>query len=88
MRVRDRTIKGVKVNNKRSFNNNLSCRLCDNDTEETQEHLEECTGCEYERRGQKMTEWSGKVIFWRRMTAKISKWVKGTMTGCCCWGAH
>ena len=80
MRVRARSIKGVKVNNKRSFINNLSCRFCDNNTEETQEtqeHLEECRGCYYERRGQKMTDWSGKVIFWRRMTAKISAWGKG-----------
>jgi hypothetical protein len=76
MRVRARSIKGVKVNNKRSFNNNLSCRFCDNDTEETQEHLEECTGCEYERRGQKMSDWSGRVIFWRRVTAKIAAWGK------------
>ena len=77
MRVRARSIKGVKVNNKRSFNNNLSCRFCDNDTEETQEHLEECTGCEYERRGQKMSDWTGRVIFWRRVTAKIVAWGKG-----------
>jgi hypothetical protein len=69
MRVRARSIKGVKVNNKRSFNN-LSCRFCDNNTEETQEHLEECTGCEYERRGKKMSDWTGRVIFWRRVTAK------------------
>ena len=34
MRVRARSIKGVKVNNKRSFIN-LSCRFCDDDTEES-----------------------------------------------------
>ena len=50
MRVRARSIKGVKVNNRRSFTN-LLCRFFDNDAEETQEHLEVCTGCEYERRG-------------------------------------
>ena len=49
----------------------------DNDAEETQEHLEVCTGCEYERRGKKMSEWTGKVIFWRRVTAKIVAWGKG-----------
>jgi hypothetical protein len=88
MRVRARSIKGVKVNNKRSFNNNLSCRFCDNNTEETQEHLEECRGCEYERRGQKMSDWSGKVIFWRRMTAKISAWGKGDRDRLLLLGAH
>ena len=76
MRVRARSIKGVKVNNKRSFNN-LACRFCDDETEESQEHLEECSGCDYERRSQKMTTWRGKVIFWRRMTIKISEWGKG-----------
>ena len=77
MRVRARSIKGVKVNNKRSFTNNLWCRFCDDETEETQEHLEGCTGCEYERRGQKMSDWTGRVIFWKRVTAKIVAWGKG-----------
>ena len=76
MRVRARSTKGVKVNNKRSFTN-LLCRFCDNGAEETQEHLKVCTGCEYERRGKKMSEWTGKVIFWRRVTAKIVAWGKG-----------
>jgi hypothetical protein len=76
MRVRASSIKGVKVNNKRSFTN-LLCRFCDNDTEETQEHLEKCTGCEYERKGKKMSDWTGRVIFWRRVTAKIVAWGKG-----------
>jgi hypothetical protein len=67
---------GVKVNNKRSFNN-LACRFCDDETEESQENLEECSGCDYERRSQKMTTWKGKVIFWRRMTTKISEWGRG-----------
>jgi hypothetical protein len=76
MRVRARSMKVVKVNNKRSFNN-LLCRFCDNDTEETQEHLEECTGCEYERREKIMSDWTGRVIFWRRVTAKIVARGKG-----------
>ena len=76
MRVRARSIKGVKVNNKRPFNN-LSCRFCDDDTEESQEHLEVCSGCDFERRTLKMTKWKGKVIFWRRMTTKIRDWGKG-----------
>ena len=62
MRVRARSIKGVKVNNKRSFIN-LSCRFCNDDTEESQEHLEECRGCDFERRKLNMTSWRGLVIF-------------------------
>ena len=71
MRVRARSIKGVKVNNKRSHNN-LSCRFCNDGTEESQEHLEVCRECGYERRGLNMSNWKGQVIFWRRMSAKFS----------------
>ena len=71
MRVRARSIKGVKVNNKRSFVN-LSCRFCDDDSEESQEHLEVCRGCNFERRNLNMTNWKGQVAFWKRMTAKFS----------------
>ena len=71
MRVRARSIKGVKVNNKMSHNN-FSCRFCNNDTEESQEHLEVCGGCDFERRRLNMTNWKGQVIFWRRMSAKLS----------------
>ena len=71
LRLRARSIKRVKVYNKRSFNN-LSCRFCDDNIEETQEHLEGCRGCEFERRNFTMRHWKGRVIFWRRMTTKIS----------------
>ena len=81
MRVRARSIKGVKVNNKRSFNN-LSCRFCDDDTEEMQEHLEECRGCDFKRRNLTMRNWKRRVIFWRRMTTKISARGKGDDDGC------
>ena len=71
MRVRARAIKGVKVNNKRSFNN-LACRFCEAGTEESQEHLEECEENGFEGRNLDMTSWKGKVTFWKRMTAKFS----------------
>ena len=70
MRVRARSIKGVKVNNKRSFVN-LSCRFCATDTEESQEHLETCNGCKFERRNLNMSSLMGRVNFWRRMTTKF-----------------
>ena len=76
MRVRARSIKGVKVNNKRSFVN-LSCRFCDDGSQESQEHLETCGGCVFERRNLDMTRWKGQVIFWRRMTAKLSAGATG-----------
>ena len=68
---RARSVKGVKVNNKRSFVN-LSCRFCGDGAEESQEHLEECDGCEFERRNLDMTNWKGQVTFWKRMNAKFS----------------
>ena len=71
MRYRARSIKGVKVNNKRSYTN-LSCRYCDEGSQETQEHIETCGGCKFERRGLDISGWVGLVIFWRRMTAKLA----------------
>ena len=76
MRVRAKSIKGVKVNNKKSHNS-LRCRFCDDDTEESQEHLVACSGGDFERRKLKMTKVEDKVTFWRRMTKKISDWGRG-----------
>ena len=70
MRLRARSIKGVKVNNKRSFTY-LHCRYCKEGCQETQEHLEECLGCNFERRGVNLSRWEGRVMFWRRMIAKL-----------------
>ena len=67
MRLRAISLRGVKVNNKRSFTN-LSCRYCDEGSQET--HLQECTGCVFERRGLDLSRWVGVVIFWRRMITK------------------
>ena len=50
------SIKGVKVNNKRSYTD-LFCRYCNEDSQETQEHIETCAGCELERRGLDMSGW-------------------------------
>ena len=61
MRLRARSIKGVKVNNKRSFTN-LECRYCKEGGQETQEHIEECSGCNYERSGLDMSRWDGDVL--------------------------
>ena len=37
----------------------------------TQEHLEVCIGCEFERRGLKMSVRSDKVKFWLRMEKQM-----------------
>ena len=45
-------------------------RFCTNDLPETQEHLEICDGTKFERRGVRVSEVMGIVIFWRRMKQK------------------
>ena len=70
IRHRARMIKGVKYNIKRSYKD-LSCRFCNTGGEETQEHLEVCVGCEFERRGLQLSVRSDKVKFWLRMEKKM-----------------
>ena len=70
IRHRARMLKGVKYNFKRSYKD-LSCRFCKSGGEETQEHLEVCVGCEFERRGLNMSVRSDKVKFWLRMEKKM-----------------
>ena len=70
IRHRARMIKGVKYNMKRSYKD-LKCRFCNNGDDETQEHLEECGGCNFERRGLDMSVRNDIVKFWLRMEKKI-----------------
>ena len=69
IRYRARFIKGVKLNCKNSHRD-LSCRFCQDEVQESQEHLIDCRGCMFERRNLDLNNWKGMVIFWRRMTAK------------------
>ena len=71
LRYRGRAIAGVKGNFKKSWPD-LSCRYCDLGVNEEQEHLEECVGTEYERRGLDLQKWRQKLTFWTRMNAKIA----------------
>ena len=71
IRYRARAIKGVKANHKRSWRNNLECRFCDDKILETQEHLEECGGLSWERRGLKMDTVGGKINFFKRVEKKL-----------------
>ena len=52
--------------------NDLNCKFCKQNVQETQEHLEECPETEYERRGLVLSDWNGKLGFWRRMLFKIA----------------
>ena len=71
VRYRARMIKGVKMNHKGSYND-LNCRFCKQNVQESQEHLEVCSETNYERRGLVLSDWEGKLGFWRRMNFKIA----------------
>ena len=71
IRYRARAIKGVKANHKRSWKDNLECRFCDEKILETQEHLEECGGLFWERRGVNMDTVGGKIKFFKRLEKKL-----------------
>ena len=72
IRVRAYAIKGVKMNQKGSHIADLNCRFCDTDVPETQEHLEICAGMEFERWRLDLTVREGQLMFWRRVTVKLS----------------
>ena len=71
-RYRARCIAGVKANTKNSYTD-LSCRFCQEGATEDQEHMEKCKGLEYERRGIDLDKRWGKLLFWRRCSAKLAK---------------
>jgi len=48
------------------------CRLCSQDSDETQEHLQLCEGTKFERRGLDLSDWRGLLDFWRRMKIKMA----------------
>ena len=73
-RYRSMCIAMVKMNQKgNKASESLTCRFCANDLPETQEHLEICDGTKFERRGVRVSEVMGRVIFWRRMTQKMTQ---------------
>ena len=72
IRYRARAIAGIKGNFRKSHVNNMGCRLCSDMSDETQEHLELCDGTSFERRGLDLSDWRGKLEFWRRMTKKMA----------------
>ena len=71
-RYRSRSTAMVKMNQKgkRSYEC-PTCRFCNSNVLETQEHLEICEGTKFERRGLRLSDVMGRVIYWRKMTVKI-----------------
>ena len=56
-----------------NMNKHISFRFCQSGEEETQEHLEVCVGCDFERRGLKISVKSDIVKFWLRMEKKLQE---------------
>ena len=71
IRYRARSIKGVKINAKKSHQD-LKCRFCSDNIDESQDHLQECRGTEFERRGLDLSGDWGLVNFWKRMEKKLA----------------
>ena len=79
-RYRARGIAGVKANAKGSYAD-LSCRFCDSESTENQEHLEVCDGFRFERRGLKMDSLLGRLKFWGRASTKLAAVAGGSPSG-------
>ena len=73
-------IVGVKANTK-STHSDLSCRYCNGESTENQEHLEVCDGFRFERRGLNMDSIGGKLTFWRRCGGKLTAVAGGSPSG-------
>ena len=75
--------KGVKMNQKGPHISDLDCRFCTTNVPETQEHSEFCVGMEFEGWGLDLAEREGQLMFWRRVTVKISKLAVATWPSRC-----
>ena len=53
----------------------MQCRHCKLGCDETQEHIEECTGFSGEREKLDLSNGEGKLVFWRRVVYKL-KYIK------------
>ena len=49
----------------------MQCRHCNTGSDETQDHIEKCTGFTKEREKLKLDDGEGKLVFWRRVVYKL-----------------
>ena len=66
-RVRTKMVKKVKANFKSMYKDNLSCEECDENAEETQEHMVECPGWREEMGTLDVTNMKDKLEFFLRV---------------------
>ena len=62
-RIRTKMVKNIKMNFKNLYRNDLKCKECDMEEEESQEHMLECPGWREERGGLDVSTILGKVKF-------------------------
>ena len=62
-RIRTKMVKNINMNFKNLYRNDLKCKECDMEEEESQEHMLECPGWREERGGLDVSTILGKVKF-------------------------
>ena len=77
-KVRAYAIKGVEMNQKKTYLSDLNYRFCTTNVPETQEHLEICAGMEFGIWRLDLAKSDGQLKFWRRVTVKLSNLAAAT----------
>ena len=70
-RYRSKIISDIKGNQSSQWTNRMQCRHCNTGSDETQEHIEKCTGFTKERGKLNLSNGEGKLAFWRRVVYKL-----------------
>ena len=70
-RYRSKIISDIKGNQSSKWTGHMQCRHCNLGCDETQEHIEKCTGFSGERERLDLSNGEGKLVFWRRVVYKL-----------------
>ena len=70
-RYRSKIISDIKGNQSSQWTGRMQCRHCNTGSDETQEHIEKCTGFTKERGQLDLSDGEGKLAFWRRVVYKL-----------------
>ena len=70
-RYRSKIISDIKGNQSSQWTGRMQCRHCNTGSDETQEHIEKCTGFSKERGKLDLSDGEGKLAFWRRVVYKL-----------------
>merc|ERR1711892_1064223 len=70
-RYRSKIISDIKGNQSSKWTGQMQCRHCNPGCDETQEHIEKCTGFSVEREKIDLSNGEGKLVFWRRVVYKL-----------------